>query len=110
MCRTEDNNINYTNIQKEPLQKILVTLYNHFKKLYLFKIEDKKGKDVKEVLNLRPNQYFLVSKYRNQAKQYDQNILKEILEKLAELDYLYKSGNIDLEVGLRSILCNYCTK
>ncbi len=37
---------------KEPYQKILITLYNHFKKLYLLKLYDKykKTSDVSEVL------------------------------------------------------------
>ena len=46
--------------QKEPLQKILVTLYNHFKKLYFCKIAVEINKDVVSALNLKPNQTFLV--------------------------------------------------
>ena len=36
------------------------------------------------------------------------NELKEILQELRDLDYNYKNGLIDLQVGLESILCRYC--
>ena len=46
---------------KEPHQKILITLYNHFKKLYLLKLYENESSnlDVVEVLGLKPNQTFL---------------------------------------------------
>ena len=53
--------------QKEPVQKILITLYNHFKKLYIVKIAQSSNEDIVEALKLKPNQGFLVSKYRIQA-------------------------------------------
>lgn len=53
---------------KEPIQKILITLYNHFKKLYFVKLALAYNKDVATSLNLKPNQMFLVNKYKAQAK------------------------------------------
>ena len=47
---------------KEPVQKILITLYNHFKKLYLVKIAQKENTDIVKALNLKPNQTFLTKK------------------------------------------------
>lgn len=94
---------------KEPLQKILITLYNHFKKLYLCKIAIKYNKDIAKSLNLKPNQVFLVNKYKTQGKYFKESELKEILQKLIDLDYNYKNGLIDLNVGLESILCTYCS-
>ena len=41
--------------------------------------------------------------------QREENELKEILQKLRDLDYEYKNGLIDLQVGLESILCRYCS-
>ena len=38
------NNLLYA---KEPIQKILITLYNHFKKLYLTKLAIKQGRDIR---------------------------------------------------------------
>lgn len=94
--------------QKEPLQKILITLYNHFKKLYLCKEAVKLNKDVVTSLNLKPNQTFLVTKYKKQASYFKGNDLQYLLNELVDLDYNSKIGNIDVEVGLRSILCRFC--
>lgn len=95
---------------KEPIQKILVTLYNHFKKLYTIKIAEKENVDVAVAMNLKPNQIFLVSKYKTQAKYFSTEELRKILEELINLDSNYKIGLIDLEIGLEAILCRYCSK
>lgn len=92
---------------KEPLQKILITLYNHFKKLYLTKIAIGLNKDVASSLSLKPNQTFLVNKYKAQASYFKKDELKNILQSLCDLDYNYKIGLIDLNIGLESILCAY---
>lgn len=94
---------------KEPLQKILITLYNHFKKLYLVELSLKYNKDIINSLNLKPNQTFLVNKYKMQAKYFKQMELKNILQNLRDLDYQYKIGKIDLQIGLETILCKYCS-
>lgn len=94
--------------QKEPIQKILITLYHHFKKLYIIKIAQRENKNIAESLDLKPNQMFLVNKYKMQANYFQENELKQIVEELIDLDYNYKIGNIDLEVGLEAILCRYC--
>lgn len=95
--------------QKEPIQKILITLYGHFKKIYLCAMAVKLNKDVVNSLNLKPNQTFLVTKYKKQASYFKIDELKKIIEELADLDYNYKNGKIDLDIGLRSILCRYCS-
>jgi len=96
--------------QKEPTQKILITLYNHFKKLYFTKKAIELGKkDFIQILNLKPNQEFLVSKYKAQANSFEIIDLKNLLLSLSDLDYQSKSGNIDLDIGLESILCKYCS-
>ena len=94
---------------KEPLQKILITLYNHFKKLYFVKLSIKYNQDIIGSLNLKPNQTFLVNKYKTQANYFKEEELKEILQQLRDLDYEYKNGLIDLQIGLESILCKYCS-
>ena len=94
---------------KEPIQRILITLYNHFKKLYLTKMAIKYNKDIITSLNLKPNQTFLVNKYKTQAKYFEEKDLKAILQNLRDLDYHYKIGQIDLQIGLESILCRYCS-
>ena len=94
---------------KEPIQKILITLYNHFKKLYFTKLAVKQNKDIITTLNLKPNQTFLVNKYKTQARYFEEKDLKAILQNLRDLDYHYKIGLIDLQIGLESILCRYCS-
>ena len=94
--------------QKEPLQKILITLYNHFKKIYITKLSERYGKEITASLQLKPNQIFLVNKYKMQSKYFKEKDLKNILQDLRDLDYNYKNGLIDLQIGLEAILCRYC--
>lgn len=93
---------------KEPVQVILITLYRHFKKLYIIKNCEKENLDIIENLQLKPNQTFLVSKYKKQAQYFQVDVLEKILSELTKLDANSKSGLINLQVGLESILCNYC--
>ena len=95
--------------QKEPIQKILITLYNHFKKLYITKLAIRENKNIAESLKLKPNQIFLVNKYKMQANYFGEKELRTIIEELINLDYNYKTGLIDLNIGLESILCRYCS-
>ena len=94
-------------LSKEPLQKILVTLYNHFKKLYLTKIAISENRNIAESLELKPNQTFLTNKYRTQSSYFKTKELRRILQEFCDLDYKYKIGLIDIQVGLESILCTY---
>lgn len=94
---------------KEPLAKILVTLYNHFKKIYITKMALNTNKDLASSLKLKPNQAFLTNKYKVQSKYFKEKELRAILQELCDLDYNFKSGKIDLQVGLEAILCRYCS-
>ena len=91
-------------VSKEPIQKILITLYNHFKKA------EKCNEDLAMTMKLKPTQMFLVTKYKQQAKYFSEEELNKILKELVELDKNYKVGLIDLQIGLESILCRYCSK
>ena len=90
---------------KEPIQKILITLYNHLKKLYFVKIAIANNKDVATSLNLKPNQMFLVNKYKMQTQKFSEQELRKIIQQLEDLDYQYKIGLIDLNIGLDAIIC-----
>ena len=92
---------------KEPVQKILITLYNHLKKLYIVKLTEKYNKNTAECLNLKPNQMFLINKYKTQAKYFNELELRKILSELINLDTNYKIGEIDLNLGLEAILSTY---
>lgn len=100
------NNLLYS---KEPIQRILITLYNHFKKLYIVKLSERFHKDLATSMNLKPNQMFLTTKYKNQARYFETKELRRILDELINLDANYKSGLIDLNIGLETILCRYCS-
>lgn len=93
---------------KEPIQKILITLYNHLKKLYIVKLAEQYNKNITESLKLKPNQMFLVTKYKKQAEFFKEEELRKILQELIDLDYNYKNGLIDVNIGLEAILCTYC--
>ncbi len=93
---------------KEPIQKILITLYNHCKKIYIVKLAEEQNRNIATELNLKPNQTFLVNKYKMQSKYFKTEELETILQELINLDYNYKIGNIDINIGLESILCRYC--
>lgn len=95
--------------EKEPIQKILITLYNHFKKLYIVKVAEEYRKDLAQSMNLKPNQLFLTSKYKNQAKYFSKEEIEQIMGELTNLDANYKIGLIDINLGLESILCRYCS-
>ena len=69
----------------------------------------KDNRDLTQVLGLKPNQTFLINKYKMQAKYFKEKELCKILQELIDLDYNYKAGNVDLEIGLESILCAYCS-
>ena len=94
---------------KEPIQKILITLYNHFKKLYFTKIAIEQNMNLAEALSLKPNQLFLASKYKMQASYFKTDELKQILQELILLDQNSKNGLIDVNIGLEAILSRYCS-
>ena len=94
---------------KEPLQRILIMLYNHFKKLSIIKLAEIENKDVSQSLKLKPNQVFLINKYKMQAKSFNKEELRSLLEELINIDGSSKSGSLDIEVGLEAVLCKYCS-
>ncbi len=59
------NNLLY---EKEPIQKILITLYNHFKKLYLTKLAIKQGRDIRRKFRIKIKFKFFNRKVQNTSK------------------------------------------
>ena len=49
-----------------------------------------------------------IKKRKENKDYYTEGELFDILKQLTDLDYKYKIGLIDLEVGFESILCAYC--
>ena len=93
-----------------PNALFLFVLNSYFKKIYFTKLALKYKKDIISSLDLKPNQTFLVNKYKQQAGYFTEYELKQVLQKLRDLDYEYKNGLIDLQIGIESILCAYCSK
>ena len=77
--------------------------------MYLCNLAMKLNKDIITSLGLKPNQTFLVNKYRKQASYFKENVLEQILYEFVEIDYKFKNGLIDADVALRSVLCEYCS-
>ena len=71
---------------------------------------EKYHQDVASSMNLKPNQMFLVTKYKTQARYFEEKDLRNVLGEIIDLDANYKIGLINLEVGLEAILCRYCSK
>ena len=63
----------------------------------------------KAFINTKAPLSFLVNKYKLQAKGFKTSELRKIIQELQDLDYKYKIGLIDLNVGLEAILCAYCS-
>ena len=49
-----------------------------------------------------------MSKYKKQSTAFTEEELRSILKEFTDLDYSSKNGKLDIEVGLKSILCIYC--
>ena len=84
-------------------------MYNHFKKLYIVKLSEKYRKDLAVAMNLKPNQAFLLNKYKMQAKYFTEQEIRSILDEMIKLDTNYKNGLIDINIGVEAILCMYCS-
>lgn len=44
-----------------------------------------------------------------QSKYFKEEELRKILQEFIDLDYKVKSGAMDINIGLESILCRYCS-
>ena len=96
--------------QKEPIQKILITLYGNFKKIYIYQLSKAEGRNVAVDLNLQKEVSFQLGKLDKQSRYFSNDKIKKILYELINLDEKYKQGKIDPLIGLQSILCRYCGK
>jgi len=89
-------------MQKEPLQKILIMIARHFKSLLITKICIRKNISVSEELNIKFP--FIVNKYKEQCRRFQEKELEDIVIRLADLDANSKVGKIDLKIGLELCL------
>lgn len=87
---------------KEPIQKIMIMVFKHFKMLLLAKEALKARKDVAQELDVKP---YPAKKYASQCGNFSQDELIKILKELAKLDVDSKNGKMDLKIGLQKIIC-----
>ena len=90
---------------EEPLA-LIIMLANQFRIMYQAKILVKKGYSERDIASLLEIHEYRVKKALEKARMYNEKIILDNLEKLANLDYDIKSGNIDKNIGLELFLLN----
>lgn len=90
---------------EEPLA-LIIMLANQFRIMYQAKMLVKKGYSERDIASLLDIHEYRVKKALEKARMYSESIILDNLEKLANLDYDIKSGNIDKNIGLELFLLN----
>ena len=89
----------------EPLQ-IIVTLASQFRIFYQTKILFSKGYSEAEIADFLKVHPFRVKKSLERRRQFSNEELLNYIERLADLDYQIKSGNIDKVLGMELFILN----
>lgn len=87
--------------QEVPIKQIITVLHKRLEDLYKCKVAISQNKDIATYLSLKPNQEFIISKYKRHINNYTEEELQEIIKILEGLE---TKGTNDLTVGLRNIL------
>lgn len=90
---------------EEPLA-LIIMLANQFRIMYQAKMLVKKGYSERDIASSLEIHEYRVKKALEKARMYNEKIILDNLEKLANLDYDIKSGNIDKSIGLELFLLN----
>lgn len=90
---------------EEPLA-LIIMLANQFRIMYQAKMLVKKGYSERDIASSLEIHEYRVKKALEKARMYNEKIILDNLEKLANLDYDIKSGNIDKNIGLELFLLN----
>lgn len=97
-------------ILKEPLQKIMILVYKHFKNMFYVKKLKLSGHPYDEIakaLNLQP---YIVNKYIKQSEKYSVEHLRKIIDDCLEIDSRVKTGRIDPRIGLETLMAKQIQK
>ena len=86
---------------KEPIQKILVMITRHIKQLIIVKECLEQGLNIEKELGIKS---YPATKYKSQVRNFTKIELIKLFKELAELDINSKMSNIDIKVGLQSVL------
>ena len=92
------------NTGEDPI-KILVMVANEFRLIYEVKIMNNLNEQ--ELSNIMKTHPYRIKKAREKTYSYTKEKLEIILNKLSDLDYNIKSGNVDKYAGLELFLIEY---
>ena len=81
----------------EPAQKLLISVYNYFRRLLHVAISDKPNGELASLLGIKE---FAVAKAKQQAKMFSPKSLKKAMDLLIDADYDAKNGKSDDYSGL----------
>ncbi len=91
-------------LREAPL-KILKLVYRHFNILYLIKSALRDGLTNPEIAKKIGVADFVVKKHRNQTQSYSEEELLDIINECTAIEEDFKSGNIDINIGLEIVMC-----
>ena len=89
--------INEMLLKNETPQRILVSVYNYFRRLLHIAISDKSNSELAWLLGVKE---YAVSKSKEQAKYFKPRALKKAVDLLSETDFLIKSGKVNADETL----------
>ena len=78
----------------ETMQRLLISVYNYFRRLLHVAISDKTDAQIAEILGVKE---YAVKAIRSQAKAFKKKALKQAVDMLADTDFLIKSGRVDAD-------------
>ena len=78
----------------EPYQKLLISLYNYFRRLLFVAISDKSDSETASLLGIKE---FALKKLKEQTRFFKVLALKQAVDMLCDSDYTSKCGKTDIE-------------
>lgn len=78
----------------ETLQRLLVSLYNYFRRLLHIAISNSEPQELASLLGIKE---FAVKKAKEQARMFKVKALKDAVDVLTDADYSFKSGKLDID-------------
>jgi len=95
--------INEFILQKQSEQYLLIMIYKHIRSLYMVKLAQVKGRVDAQELGINP---YVLKKITGQVNKFSIKELKNIVNTLIELDFGNKTGDIDVRIGLETMIVN----
>ena len=80
----------------EPPQKLLVSLYYHYRKLFHVAVANGTDAEIAKALGVKE---YAIQALRRQVKNFNLKSLKNAIDVLADYDYKFKSGEVDVDTA-----------